>query len=161
MKENKTITSIDVGTTKIAVVIAEKKNVCLEYEAAVAGGVPIIKSIKEGLLANKITKIYGILNGTTNYILSTMEKTGKSFAEILDEAKKSIEQRFQAVDDKCGMATNPDVAVAKAECYLQEHNPTAALRITSDVRSRDPFHMGCIVIYLTALVDLEKKSDAK
>ena len=74
-------------------------------------------------------------------------------------AKKSIEQRFQAVDDKCGMATNPDVAVAKAECYLQEHNPTAALRITSDVRSRDPFHMGCIVIYLTALVDLEKKSE--
>ena len=74
-------------------------------------------------------------------------------------AKKSIEQRFQAVDDKCGMATNPDVAVAKAECYLQEHNPTAALRITSDVRSRYPFQMGCIVIYLTALVDLEKKSE--
>ena len=67
--------------------IAEKKNVCLEYEAAVAGGVPIIKSIKEGLLANKITKIYGILNGTTNYILSTMEKTGKSFSEVLHKAR--------------------------------------------------------------------------
>ncbi len=73
--------------------------------------------------------------------------------------KKSIEQRFQAVDDKYGMATNPDVAVAKAECYLQEHNATVALRITNDVRARDPFHMGCIVIYLTALVDLGKKSE--
>ena len=52
--------------------LAEKNNVNLEYEASVAGGVPIIRSIKEGLIANKINKIYGILNGTTNYILSSM-----------------------------------------------------------------------------------------
>ena len=68
--------------------IAEKNKVNLEYEAAVAGGVPIIRSIKEGLIANKINKIYGILNGTTNYILSTMEKTGKNFSVVLKEAKK-------------------------------------------------------------------------
>jgi len=68
--------------------IAEKNKVNLEYEAAVAGGVPIIKSIKEGLIANKITKIYGILNGTTNYILSSMENTGKDFSEVLKSAKK-------------------------------------------------------------------------
>ena len=68
--------------------IAEKNKVNLEYEAAVAGGVPIIKSIKEGLIANKITKIYGILNGTTNYILSSMENTGKDFYEVLKSAKK-------------------------------------------------------------------------
>ena len=68
--------------------IAEKNKVNLEYEASVAGGVPVIKSIKEGLIANKINKIYGILNGTTNYILSTMEETGKSFSEVLDDAKK-------------------------------------------------------------------------
>ena len=68
--------------------IAEKNNVNLEYEASVAGGVPIIKSIKEGLIANKINKIYGILNGTTNYILSTMESKKKSFYEILNKAKK-------------------------------------------------------------------------
>lgn len=67
--------------------IAEKNRVNLEYEAAVAGGVPIIKSIKEGLIGNKINKIYGILNGTTNYILSTMEKTGKNFSEVLNQAK--------------------------------------------------------------------------
>ena len=68
--------------------IAEKNKVNLEYEASVAGGVPVIRLIKEGLIANKINKIYGILNGTTNFILSTMEETGKSFSEVLDNAKK-------------------------------------------------------------------------
>ena len=67
--------------------IAEENNVNLEYEASVAGGVPIIRSIKEGLIANKIKKIYGILNGTTNYILSTMENSGKSFPEVLKKAQ--------------------------------------------------------------------------
>ena len=68
--------------------LAEKNNVNLEYEASVAGGGPIIRSIKEGLIANKINKIYGILNGTTNYILSSMESKNKTFYEILDKAKK-------------------------------------------------------------------------
>ena len=68
--------------------LAEKNNVNLEYEASVAGGVPIIRSIKEGLIANKINKIYGILNGTTNYILSSMEDKNKNFIEVLNQAKK-------------------------------------------------------------------------
>ena len=68
--------------------IAEKNKVNLEYEASVAAGVPVIKLIKEGLIANKINKIYGILNGTTNYILSRMDDTGKNFSEVLDDAKK-------------------------------------------------------------------------
>ena len=53
--------------------IAEKNNVCLEFEASVAGGIPILRTIKEGLATNKIKKVYGILNGTTNYILTEME----------------------------------------------------------------------------------------
>ena len=68
--------------------IAEKNKVNLEYEAAVCGGVPIIRSLKEGLIANKITKIYGILNGTSNYILSSMDKQNKNFVEVLNNAKK-------------------------------------------------------------------------
>jgi len=68
--------------------LAEKKKVNLEYEASVAGGVPIIRSIKEGLVANKINKLYGILNGTTNYILSSMEKKNINFFDALSEAKK-------------------------------------------------------------------------
>ncbi|MDA8822845.1 homoserine dehydrogenase [Candidatus Pelagibacter bacterium] len=68
--------------------IAEKNKVNLEFEAAVCGGVPIIRSLKEGLIANKISKIYGIFNGTSNYILSTMDKENKSFSEVLNNAKK-------------------------------------------------------------------------
>ena len=68
--------------------IAEKNKVNLEYEASVAGGVPIIRSIKEGLISNKINKIFGILNGTTNYILSSMEETAKNFFDVLNKAKK-------------------------------------------------------------------------
>ena len=68
--------------------IAEKNKVNLEYEASVAAGVPIIRSIKEGLVGNKINKIYGILNGTTNYILSTMENSNKNFSDVLKAAQK-------------------------------------------------------------------------
>ena len=68
--------------------IAEKNKVNLEFEASVCGGVPIIRSLKEGLIANKISKIYGIFNGTSNYILSSMDKQNKSFGEVLRKAKK-------------------------------------------------------------------------
>ena len=68
--------------------LAEKNKVNLEYEASVAGGVPIIRSIKDGLIANKINKIYGILNGTTNFILSSMQISKKDFSEVLNKAKE-------------------------------------------------------------------------
>ena len=59
--------------------LAEKNNVNLEFEASVAGGIPILRTIKEGLATNKIKKVYGILNGTTNYILSEMENSNENF----------------------------------------------------------------------------------
>ena len=68
--------------------IAEKNKVNLEFEASVCGGVPIIRSLKESLIANKITKIYGILNGTSNYVLSSMNRNKKNFQEVLSDAKK-------------------------------------------------------------------------
>ena len=68
--------------------IAEKKGVNLEYEAAVCGGLPIVRSIKEGLIANKIQKIYGIMNGTSNYILSSMQREKMDFKDSLINAKK-------------------------------------------------------------------------
>ena len=67
--------------------LAEKNNVNLEFEATVAGGIPILRTIKENLTTNKINKIYGILNGTTNYILSEMEKTNETFNEVLKKAQ--------------------------------------------------------------------------
>ena len=68
--------------------IAEKNKVNLEFDASVCGGVPIIRSLKEGLIANKITKIFGIFNGTSNYILSSMDKDNKDFKAVLANAKK-------------------------------------------------------------------------
>ena len=67
--------------------IAELNKVNLEFEASVAGGIPIIKTIKEGLASNSINKVYGILNGTTNYILTEMEKTGETFDKVLKKAQ--------------------------------------------------------------------------
>ena len=67
--------------------LAEKNKVNLEFEAAVAGGVPIIRVIKEGLITNKINKICGILNGTSNYILSKMFEKNKNFNDVLNDAK--------------------------------------------------------------------------
>ncbi len=67
--------------------LAEKNNVNLEFEAAVCGGVPIVRSLKEGLIANSINKIYGVFNGTTNFILTLMDKNNIHFNEALDKAK--------------------------------------------------------------------------
>lgn len=67
--------------------LAEKAGIALKYEAAVAGGIPVIKGLREGAAANEIARVYGILNGTCNYILTTMEKAGRGFDEVLREAQ--------------------------------------------------------------------------
>lgn len=66
---------------------AEKSKADIYYEASVAGGIPIIKALREGLVANRIQKIYGILNGTCNYILTRMEREGLDFEPILKDAQ--------------------------------------------------------------------------
>lgn len=66
---------------------AEKAGVALKYEAAVAGGIPVIKGLREGAAANAITSVYGILNGTCNYILTEMEANGSDFADVLADAQ--------------------------------------------------------------------------
>ena len=68
--------------------LAEENKVNLEFEASVAGGIPILRTIKEGLATNKINKIYGILNGTTNYILTEMENSNETFDKVLKKAQK-------------------------------------------------------------------------
>jgi homoserine dehydrogenase len=67
---------------------AEARNVPLAFEAAVAGGIPAIKALREGLAANHISRIAGILNGTCNYILTQMRERGREFAEVLADAQK-------------------------------------------------------------------------
>lgn len=67
--------------------VAEAKGCALKYEAAVAGGIPVIKGLREGAAANVLTEVYGILNGTCNYILTRMEAEGSDFAEVLADAQ--------------------------------------------------------------------------
>jgi homoserine dehydrogenase len=68
--------------------MAERHGLSLGYEAAVAGGIPAIKALREGLAANRISRVAGILNGTCNYILTVMRERGREFAEVLHEAQK-------------------------------------------------------------------------
>src|SRR5512134_845089 len=67
---------------------AHRKGVMVAFEAAVAGGIPIIKAVREGLTANRIEWIAGIINGTSNYILSEMREKGLAFADVLKEAQR-------------------------------------------------------------------------
>jgi homoserine dehydrogenase len=67
--------------------LAEKNGVALNFEAAVAGGIPIVKTLRESLLGNAVSRVYGILNGTSNYILTRMQREGLPFAEVLAEAQ--------------------------------------------------------------------------
>jgi homoserine dehydrogenase len=67
--------------------LAERKRVALNFEAAVAGGIPVIKTVREALVGNRVKRVYGILNGTCNYILSKMTSERAAFADVLAEAQ--------------------------------------------------------------------------
>jgi len=97
--------------------IAEKNKVNLEFEASVCGGVPIIRSLKEGLIANKISKIYGILNGTSNYILSSMDKENKNFDEVLNNAKKLGYAESNSSADLNGDDVSAKLKILSSLCF--------------------------------------------
>ncbi|MBD1150501.1 homoserine dehydrogenase [Pelagibacterales bacterium SAG-MED29] len=97
--------------------IAEKNNVNLEFEAAVCGGVPIIRSLKEGLIANKINRVYGIFNGTSNYILSTMEKENKNFKDVLEDAKKLGYAESNPLSDLNGDDVAAKLKILSSLCF--------------------------------------------
>lgn len=82
---NKELLARDGATLAAA---AEKNNVDLYYEASVAGAIPILRPLRESLVGDRVKKILGIVNGTTNYILTKMDETGASFKEALSEAQK-------------------------------------------------------------------------
>jgi homoserine dehydrogenase len=82
---NKELLARDGATLAAA---AEKNNVDLYYEASVAGAIPILRPLRESLVGDRVKKILGIVNGTTNYILTKMDETGASFKDALSEAQK-------------------------------------------------------------------------
>ncbi len=97
--------------------IAEKNKVNLEFEASVCGGVPIIRSLKESLIANKISKIYGIFNGTSNYILSSMDKQNKSFDDVLTNAKKLGYAESNPTADLNGDDVSSKLKILSSLCF--------------------------------------------
>ncbi len=94
--------------------LAEANNVALNFEASVAGAIPVLKSIREGLAANQITKIYGILNGTCNYILTKMEEDEASFADALKQAQKLGYAEADPTFDIEGIDTAHKIAILAA-----------------------------------------------
>jgi homoserine dehydrogenase len=104
--------------------IAEENNVNLEFEAAVCGGVPIIRSLKESLIANKINRVYGIFNGTSNYILSTMDKENKNFSDVLTDAKKLGYAESNPLSDLNGDDVAAKLKILSSLCFNSfiDHN---------------------------------------
>ena len=103
--------------------VAEKNNVLLLYEAAVGGGIPIIKTIKNNIFLNDIKKISGILNGTTNYILSTMSEKNLSFREVLKIAQsKGYTSEQEAELDIGGIDSAHKLTLLSTLCFGSKIN---------------------------------------
>jgi homoserine dehydrogenase len=117
--------------------IAEKNNVNLEFEAAVCGGVPIIRSLKEGLIANKISKVYGIFNGTSNYILSSMDKEDKSFDEVLNNAKKLGYAESNPSSDLNGEDVAAKLKILSSLCFNSFLNNNIYVEGIKDIDKQD------------------------
>jgi len=96
---------------------AEKAGVQLVFEAAVCGGVPILKTLREGLAANQISSLRGILNGTCNYILNQMGDKGMDFATALDEAQRKGYAEADPTDDIGGFDTANKLAILSALAF--------------------------------------------
>tara|TARA_B100001093_G_scaffold499512_2_gene548827 strand:- start:608 stop:1894 length:1287 start_codon:yes stop_codon:yes gene_type:complete len=117
--------------------IAEKNKVNLEFEAAVCGGVPIIRSLKESLIANKISKIYGILNGTSNYILSCMDKQNKTFNEVLADAKKKGYAEANPTADLNGDDVSSKLKILSSLCFNSFLNNNIYVEGIKDIDKSD------------------------
>jgi homoserine dehydrogenase len=100
--------------------LAETKGQPLKYEAAVAGGIPVIKGLRDGASANRIERVYGILNGTCNYILSAMEKDGRDFAEVLKDAQAMGYAEADPAFDIDGVDAGHKLSILASLCFGTE-----------------------------------------
>ena len=117
--------------------IAEKNKVNFEFEASVCGGVPVIRSLKEGLIANKINKIYGIFNGTSNYILSSMDKHNKTFNEVLEDAKRLGYAESNPRADLNGDDVSSKLKILSTLCFNSFLNNTIHVEGIKDIDRDD------------------------
>jgi homoserine dehydrogenase len=97
--------------------LAEANGATIGFEAAIGGGIPIVKTLREGLAGNRIARAYGILNGTCNYILTTMRETGRGFDEVLREAQDLGYAEADPSFDIDGIDTAHKLALLAALAY--------------------------------------------
>ena len=100
--------------------LAEDNGLALDFEAAVAGGIPIVKAMRESFAGNKAEKIFGILNGTCNYILTSMQRDGRSFADVLEEAQRLGYAEADPTFDIGGFDTAHKLAILTSLAYGTE-----------------------------------------
>lgn len=141
---------------------AESAGIALKFEAAVAGGIPVVKALREGAAANAIGRIYGILNGTSNYILSTMEATGAGFDETLAEAQgKGFAEADPAFDIE-GTDAAHKLAILAAICFGAEVDfAGVTCEGITRVRAEDIARADTLgyVVRLIGMADLEAGED--
>ena len=100
--------------------LADEKGLAFAYEAAVAGGLPVIKAVREGLAANRFSRVYGILNGTCNYILTEMRSTGRDFEDVLKEAQELGYAEADPTFDVDGVDAAHKLAILASVCFGAE-----------------------------------------
>jgi homoserine dehydrogenase len=98
--------------------LANRRNVTIFFEAAVGGGIPLISTLQRGLQANRISRVAGIVNGTTNYILTKMEREAKPFAEALAEAQAAGYAEADPTDDVEGRDVVYKIAILSSLAFL-------------------------------------------
>ncbi|RXZ64846.1 homoserine dehydrogenase [Pelagerythrobacter rhizovicinus] len=141
---------------------AESAGIALKFEAAVAGGIPVVKALREGAAANAIGRIYGILNGTSNYILSTMEATGAGFDETLAEAQRKGFAEADPAFDIEGTDAAHKLAILAAICFGAEVDfAGVTCEGIARVRAEDIARADTLgyVVRLIGMADLEAGED--
>ena len=143
---------------------AERAGVALRLEAAVAGGIPLIKGLAEGAAANVITGIYGILNGTCNYVLSTMEATGADFGDVLREAQELGYAESDPTFDVEGVDAAHKLAITAAIAFGTRIDfPAVDTQGISAIRAADIAQAAALgyVIRLIGLADTDTGPDGE
>lgn len=139
--------------------LAEKSGASLRFEAAVAGGIPVIKALAEGLVGNDVSGLHGILNGTCNYILTRMEREGLSFGEVLEDAQRLGYAEADPTFDIDGIDTAHKTAILAALAFGtapdMENLPTEGIRNIAPVDIDYAKELG----YRIKLLGVARKTD--
>lgn len=139
--------------------IAEKHGGALRFEAAVAGGVPIVKALSEGLAANAMRRVYGVLNGTSNFILTEMERTGRDYADILADAQALGYAEADPTADVGGFDAAQKIALLAAIAFGRRVDYAGVSVEGVERVTLDDIHFARELGYRVKLVALAERAD--